>query len=147
LFDVGTGRELRRLTGHAGRVGGLTFSGDGKLLASASEDQTLCLWNLADLDRVYGKQGTIRGLAVREHPGPVLKVGDIDRESLSAKNREALEGIESDATVEEATVKGKRETLKTAAALYLLLWKQKPGDEVTLRIGTKNVTLTIDQGV
>ncbi len=52
LWDVGSGRELRRLEGHRGWVSALVFWPDGKRLASSSGDQTIRLWDLTDLDNV-----------------------------------------------------------------------------------------------
>jgi sugar lactone lactonase YvrE len=47
LYDLATGKELRRLRGHTSRVTTLTFSGDGKTLASASyPDQTIRTWEV-----------------------------------------------------------------------------------------------------
>lgn len=53
------GSLLRTLDGHSDVVWGISFSPDGKTLASASKDETVILWNLTqdlDLDRllVYG---------------------------------------------------------------------------------------------
>jgi WD40 repeat protein len=45
LWDVLTGREVRRLTGHQGSVCALAFSPDGKLLATGSSDTTTLLWD------------------------------------------------------------------------------------------------------
>ena len=52
LWDAVTGKELRRLVGHADRVTGLAFSPDGKLLASrggfvAFNDNSIRLWDVA----------------------------------------------------------------------------------------------------
>jgi WD40 repeat protein len=47
VWDLATGEELHTLTGHTGRVRGVCFSSDGKLLVSGSDDGTVRGWDPA----------------------------------------------------------------------------------------------------
>jgi len=46
LWDIESGSELRRVTGHSNWINGVAFSPDGQTALSASSDGTLILWDI-----------------------------------------------------------------------------------------------------
>ena len=54
---MGSGRELATLQGHAGPIQCMTFSPDGKRLATGSEDRTVKLWDVATGQEVATLKG------------------------------------------------------------------------------------------
>jgi RNA polymerase sigma factor (sigma-70 family) len=66
LWEVATGKERARLTGHhSSQVTAFLFSGDGKLLASGGNDQTIRVWDVrTGKERHYlvGHRGAITSL-------------------------------------------------------------------------------------
>jgi RNA polymerase sigma factor (sigma-70 family) len=46
VWDVATGKELQRFTGHRGRIFSVSASPDNTMFATASEDSTILLWRL-----------------------------------------------------------------------------------------------------
>jgi WD40 repeat protein len=46
LWDLRTGEEIRRFTGHQGAVNAIAFAPDGRALVSASSDGTLLVWDM-----------------------------------------------------------------------------------------------------
>jgi WD40 repeat protein len=46
VWDVATGKELQKFTGHRGRIFSVNVSLDGRMFATASEDSTVLIWQL-----------------------------------------------------------------------------------------------------
>jgi WD40 repeat protein len=53
LWDIETGRELRRFEGHLNRVMCVDISGDGKLVLTGSDDNTVRLWDNTSMLPIY----------------------------------------------------------------------------------------------
>jgi RNA polymerase sigma factor (sigma-70 family) len=47
VWDLTSGKKTHTLDGHRGRITSLAFRADGKLLASASQDSTVLIWDLS----------------------------------------------------------------------------------------------------
>jgi WD40 repeat protein len=47
LWDLASGREIKKFEGHSGWVNSVAFAPDGKTALSGSNDNTLRLWDLA----------------------------------------------------------------------------------------------------
>jgi WD40 repeat protein len=141
LANGSTGQILRRFTGHTAPIRSLSFRADGKLLASAADDQTTVVWSLTDLGEVLGKHGSLGDLAA-ETRGKDLVV--IDAANVAGVNvGDVVRGFYDKA--------GKLRTFATPAAFYEGLWLKKPGQNVKLRISTagqeRDVEVPVQQGV
>src|SRR5205807_8061624 len=67
LWDVATGKSIRRLEGHTNHVAGVSFSGDGKQAFSGSLDGTLRLWDTKTGNQIglyEGHRGRINGIGL-----------------------------------------------------------------------------------
>lgn len=65
LLDVARGRVLGSFSGHKQAIFALAFSPDGRTLASASDDSTLKLWNVASRQELFTVRrlgGALKGL-------------------------------------------------------------------------------------
>lgn len=82
LWDVETGREVRRFSGHSDSVSSVAFSPDGTHVLSGSWDRTLRLWDVNTGREVQQFGGYARGLAVSPNGGRVLLGNSADSLSL-----------------------------------------------------------------
>ena len=83
LQDATTGRELMTLSGHKDAVSSVTFSADGKRLATASDDNTAKIWD-ADTGR------ELKSLS--GHKGPVLSIAFSPGWQASCDGERRLDG-------------------------------------------------------
>ena len=83
LWDTTIWTEVATLTGHADWVRMVTFSPDGQLLASGSDDNTIKIWDTHNFQEI----------ASFDQPNPVSSVAFLHRTGhLLATNGEVLEG-------------------------------------------------------
>jgi WD40 repeat protein len=79
LWDLATGRVVRRFAGDANLAGGFRFSPDGKLLAAGGADHAVWIWDVATgqlLTRVEGHRGAVRRLAFSADGKALASAGD-----------------------------------------------------------------------
>src|SRR5262249_58193632 len=70
VWDIASGRELRRWVGSEGRIFGLAVTPDGTRVVVAGYDSDLRVWDIAsgrELRRLQGHAGAIWALAVTPH--------------------------------------------------------------------------------
>ena len=149
VYDGVTGDQFRLCTGHTDPIRSLAFSADGRMLVSAAEDQTVCVWSLTNLDKILGARGLIRGLPMKEDGGRLL-LARPDAERILAANTAALaeKGIkENDEFAGVVELAGLRKLTKTAA-FYEAVSHLEPGQKVTLHFAQRgDVVLTVGQAI
>jgi WD40 repeat protein len=146
LYDAKTGDLVRQLSGHVDPIRSLAFSGDGKLLASAAEDQTVCLWSMTNFQEVLDNKGLIRDLTV------VKGTGGVEVKAV-AEGSPAFNKVQPGTTIQGLVIRrdGKEIEVKVGSPrdFYETIWQQRPGDRIGLRLAGKKqeVEVKVGQGV
>ena len=94
LRDLESGKTIRRLLGHRGRVHDAVFTPDGARAVSVGEDRLIRIWDLAtfkNTDNLEGHDATIRCVAISPD-GTFAATGGED-DTLQVWNLETLEPV------------------------------------------------------
>ena len=121
LYDGATGQQVRELSGHTDTIRGLSFSGDGRWLVSASEDQTVSVWDLADLESSLEQLKRLQGVHLA--PGDRGLVVQKAAEGNPLREGDRITGIIRD---------GKGVLLEAPGALAQSIFSNHPGEEISL---------------
>lgn len=142
VYQVRTGKLLRWYTGHSAPVSALALSPDGRLLASAADDQTVAVWSLADMKEILGRQGRLSGVAVEKQGANLVAVPWLEDGPAAIAPGTVITGL---------AIGGKELQPASGRDFYETFWKEKPGTPVTLHTAVgqekKDLALTVDQGI
>lgn len=145
LWDMSTGRVAGSLVGHTGGIAGLVNMGEG-VLASASGDKSVCLWNLETLDQVGGHtqhKDYVYGIArlgkklITGGRDRTVQVFDVAANTMLGALVDGEEGIAHESTVYDVNTAGP--LIVTASRDgYVKLWDSRTMEKI--------VSLTADDG-
>ena len=112
MWELGTGKALGTLRGHRGRLIAVTYSPDGKLLASVSGDGAVKIWDVSILKAKATLQGIreVRALAFAPDGRTLAFCGfEMEKETILVKLIDPMAGKE------KATIKPRMDCPKVVA--------------------------------
>lgn len=142
IYRLDSLEPVRRFRGHTQRIHALAATADGRLLASAADDQTACLWALLDLGGVWDKRGALPGVSLRQRDER-LTVETVDDRSP------AVELLRPGDVLTAAAFPGsdtKPLTRPTARTLSEALWGLGRGKEVRLTVQGRAAPVVLRTG-
>ena len=78
VWDVNSGREVKRLKGHTGAIRGVAFTRAGRFAVSGSDDGTIKVWDTTtgtEVRSFAGQGGAVTGVAVSPNGQYVASAG------------------------------------------------------------------------
>jgi WD40 repeat protein len=144
LYHVRTGEcdWFRQCSGHTDPIHSLAIAGDGQMLVSAGDDQTVSVWSLTNLDKIIGVHGLLPGVAVRGGGDDPVRVVAIEADSP------AMGKLKEGDIIEKLTVGDKDTKVATIWDFYNTFYMTKPGTEATIHLkGNRAVNLKVGQGI
>jgi WD40 repeat protein len=81
MWEIGSGKQVKRFDGHTGLVLALALSPDGRRLITAGDDKSIRIWDVAtgkELHKLQGHTESISCLAISSD-GRRLLSGGMDR--------------------------------------------------------------------
>ena len=141
LWEVATGKSVRRFLGHTAQLKGVAFTPDGRQILSASSDSTLRLWDVQtgrQLRVFQGHQGRVISVALSSDGRRVISGGDDKTARLwdvaTGRELRRFEG-HTEVVVSVALSPDGRWVLSGSHDKTMRLWEVESGRQVRLFSG------------